>query len=90
MKALSEKQAWLLIASEFEHYWPAVHDIGLCTRAIMLNNDRTITKKTVDKMLSRITQHRKKHRLPVFFWHPTQAYAPKRAALARKFARRCK
>lgn len=92
MKPLTEKQAWLFIAKEFEKKKQTiVNGLGLCW-AVTIIHDR-IDAKTYYLMRCRLQALIKKRKNNLehgrFLWPTTNSNKPKRAKLARRFAKEC-
>ena len=98
-KKLSAKQAWLVIAEEFEKLsgrYPKKTDVnqfGLCHAIEALYEDKRILRRTANLMARRLEKslhhtgyNTTCHLFPTKGLQGSNVYGSKRAAIARKFA----
>lgn len=92
VRKLTERQAWLVIARQFEGEQLSATRLGLCFAVEKLRDSGRITFSMLCDMTYRIRTGPKKmaKEWPGYIWPTTPEYRPHRAKLARRFAKEAK
>lgn len=98
---MTEKQAWLDIAKSYSKaargtpkHWEdrELSEFGLCNAVSFFEIYRCVSRPDTREMRRKIDYYAFAHDIALgeYFWPISRKYAAKRAALARRFAKKCK